>query len=154
MIFNWKLTDGWGHQQLKAFRKHDRGLTLFATFRYEFQLQSSWPPSLDQVVQFVAYMSVKDLAWSTARTYLMGIAFQCKVSGCLDITHFLSRNYLKVLGGQPMRRISDFLFLLHLKQLLAILPAICRDNYEAKMFSAAFTLAFVCALTSWGNYRL
>ena len=30
-----------------------------------------------------------------------------------------------------MRRISDFLFLLHLKQSLAILPAICRDNYEA-----------------------
>ena len=29
-----------------------------------------------------------------------------------------------------MRRISDFLFLLHLKQLLAILPAIGRDNYE------------------------
>ena len=40
-----------------------------------------------------------------------------------------------------MRRISDFLFLLHLKPSLAILPAICRDNYEAKMFSAAFTLA-------------
>ena len=68
---------------------YDRGLTLFATFRYEFQLLSSWPPSLDQVVQFVAYMSVKGLAWSTARTNLMGIAFQCKVSGCLDITHFL-----------------------------------------------------------------
>ena len=68
---------------------YDRGLTLFATFRYEFQLLSSWTPSLDQVVQFVAYMSVKGLAWSTARTYLVGIAFQCKVSGCLDITHFL-----------------------------------------------------------------
>ena len=31
-----------------------------------------------------------------------------------------------------MRRISDFLFLLHLKQLLAILPAIGRDNYEER----------------------
>ena len=30
---------------------YDRGLTLFATFRYEFQLLSSWTPSLDQVVQ-------------------------------------------------------------------------------------------------------
>ena len=26
---------------------YDRGLTLFATFRSEFQLQSSWPPPLD-----------------------------------------------------------------------------------------------------------
>ena len=60
-----------------------------------------------------------------------------------------------------MRRISDFLFLLHLKQLLAILPAICWDNYEAKIFSAAFTLAFfvflrvgeitVCSLNKIGH---
>ena len=75
---------------------YDRGLTLFATFRSEFQLQSSWPPPLDQVVQFVAYMSVKGLAWSTARTYLMGIAFKCKVSGGLDVTqHFLVKKLIE-----------------------------------------------------------
>ena len=60
-----------------------------------------------------------------------------------------------------MRRISDLLFLLHLKQLLAIIPAICRDNYEANMFTAAFTLAFfvllrvgeitVCSLNKIGH---
>ena len=40
---------------------YDRSLTLFATFRSEFQLQSPWPPSLYQVVQFETYMSVKEL---------------------------------------------------------------------------------------------
>ena len=56
-----------------------------------------------------------------------------------------------------MKKISDSLFLLHLKQLLAILT----DNYEANMFSAAFTLAFfvflrvgeitVCSLNKIGH---
>ena len=142
---------------------YDRGLTLFATFRSEFQLQSSWPPPLDQVVQFVAYMSVKGLAWSTARTYLMGIAFKCKVSGGLDVTqHFLVKKLIEGFRRSTHEKDTRLpISITLLKQLLAILPAICRDNYEAKMFSAAFTLAFfgflrvgeitVCSLKKIGH---
>ena len=75
----------------------------------------------------------------------MGIAFKCKVLGGLDIT----QNVLvkKLIEGfrRPTREKDTRLpiSITLLKQLLAILPAICRDNYEANIFSAAFTLAFV-----------
>ena len=103
---------------------YDRGLTLFATFRSEFQLQSSWPPPLDQVVQFVAYMSVKGLAWSTARTYLMGIAFICKVSGGLDVTqHFLVKKLIEGFRRSTHEKDTRLpISITLLKQLLAILP--------------------------------
>ena len=102
---------------------YDRGLTLFATFRSEFQLQSSCPP-LDQVVQFVAYMSVKGLAWSTARTYLMGIAFKCKVSGGLDVTqHFLVKKLIEGFRRSTHEKDTRLpISIALLKQLLAILP--------------------------------
>ena len=48
--------------------------------------------------------------------------------------------------SQPMGRILDFhiLFIL-LKQVLAILPAICRDTYEENIFSAAFHIGILFA---------
>ena len=114
-------------------------------------------------MQFVAYMSVKGLAWSTARTYLMGIAFKCKVSGGLDVTqHFLVKKLIEGFRRSTHEKDTRLpISITLLKQLLAILPAICRDNYEANMFSAAFTLAFfgflrvgeitVCSLKKIGH---
>ena len=74
----------------------------------------------------------------------MGIAFKCKVSGGLDVTqHFLVKKLIEGFRRSTHEKDTRLpISITLLKQLLAILPAICRDNYEAKMFSAAFTLAF------------
>ena len=60
------------------------------------------------------------------------------MSGCVDIT----QNFLVKKLIESFRRSTHEkdIRLLHLKQSLAILPAICKDNYEANKFSASFTL--------------
>ena len=47
--------------------------------------EAVWPPSLEKVVQFVAYMSLKDLSLNTAISYI-SVGFKYKITGCSDVT--------------------------------------------------------------------
>lgn len=62
----------------------------------EYKLSPSWPTPLNHVVNFVAYLSCNGYSFSTASSYVSGIAFQLKINGFSDVTDsFVIRKMLK-----------------------------------------------------------
>ena len=103
-----------------------------------------WPPPLDHLINFIAYLSVKGLAPSTARSYVSAISFKCKLIANSDPSkHFLVIKVLegmKRLKNQADTRLPITPFLL--SKVVTTLPVICFNMYESTLFIAAFTLAF------------
>lgn len=83
-------------------KSYETGLRAFENFRLDLGYQQIWPPPLDHVVQFIAFLSCKDYTYSTARAYVSAISFQSKIHNIADIT----KNFIvsKLLGG--MKRIK------------------------------------------------
>lgn len=54
---------------------YDTGLTAFQKFRLEHKFQNVWPPSLEHIVQFIAYLSLKEFSSDTARLHVSAIGF-------------------------------------------------------------------------------
>jgi len=103
-----------------------------------------WPPQVDQLAQFVAYMSLGGLSSRTAELYLSAISFQCKTSNLQDTTkHFI---VTKLIEGfrrtSKAKRLRLPITYSLLESILTKLPAVCRDEYESCLFSAVFALAF------------
>jgi hypothetical protein len=123
---------------------YESGIASFENFRKQFCLDKAWPPPLDHVIQFIAYLSIKKCSASTAKLYLSAISFECKTRGWQDIT----KNFLVCKVVEGMKRLSarkDTRLPITPKVLIKIveiLPAICFNVYEAKLFRAAYSLAF------------
>lgn len=81
---------------------YDTGLTAFQKFRLEHKFQNVWPPSLEHIVQFIAYLSLKEFSSATARLYVSAIGFECKSRDLDDVT----RNFLVVKMLEGMKRLS------------------------------------------------
>lgn len=103
-----------------------------------------WPPSLEDITYFVSYLSLKGLASSTAKTYLAGVGYECKITGYEDVTnHFLIRKMLEGLSRSKSAKDTRAPITLDLlKKIIYTLPTICYSVYETHLFKAAFTLAF------------
>ena len=120
------------------------GLISFEAFRRQYCLEEIWPPPLSHITIFIAFLSLNNKSHSTVSTYLSGINFRCKATENEDF----SKNFIvsKMLEG--MRRsykpkdtrlpiTSDLLV-----KIIKALPQVCFSNYEAALFSSAFSLAF------------
>lgn len=120
------------------------GLAAFSSFRIEQGFPNSWPPRLDQVVSFIASLSMRGLAHNTVRLYISSISNQCKLLGVLDITkNFIVTKLLE--GIKRTKHKADARLPITaelLSKLMTVLPQTCSNLYEAKLFSAAFSLAF------------
>lgn len=123
---------------------HITGLAAFDTFRHEQGLSNTWPPTLDQLAHFIATLSIRGLAPNTVHAYISAISTRCKLSSVVDTTkHFV---ITKLLEG--MKRSTNKLDTRLpitgglLSKLLSLLPQTCINGYEAKLFRAAFSLAF------------
>lgn len=55
------------------------GVRRFVNFRVQYGLDDCWPPMIEQLSLFIAYMSLQGLSHKTARLYMSAIAFQCKI---------------------------------------------------------------------------
>lgn len=120
------------------------GLARFKFFR---QLQGwplSWPPSVTEIILYLASLSLSVCSYRTAVLYLAAISFQCKSQSVYDTTkHFLVGKALQ--GFQKLAKdkrarlpiTSDIL-----KGLLTKLPAVCLNEFEILLFQAAFSMAF------------
>ena len=121
-----------------------RQLRSFNSFRQAFRYQLLWPPPLFHIVEFIAYLSCNGYTYSTARAYIASISFHSKIQNCPDVT----KTFLvgKLLEG--MRRIKNCrdtrlpITLPLLTRIVQVLPVICFDTYEFKLFRAAYVLAF------------
>lgn len=123
---------------------YDTGLTAFQKFRLEHKFQNVWPPSLEHIVQFIAYLSLKEFSSATARLYVSAIGFECKSRDLDDVT----RNFLVVKMLEGMKRLSvkkdTRLPITHsiLCKTVQVLPSVCTNLYESHLFQAAYMLAF------------
>jgi integrase len=107
-------------------------------------LPPTWPAAENHILQFIASMSIAGKAYSTARTYLAGIAAKHKLNGWRDPTEsFLVQKVMQGFAkGNSARDTRLPITLPRLQQLIPITEAICSNMYECQLFRAAFTLAF------------
>lgn len=89
-------------------------------------------------------MSLNGKAYSTARTYIAGIATRHKLNSWPDPSAtFLTQKVLQGLAKEnPTTDNRLPITLPRLQQLIPVLPSVCTNTYEASLFKAAFTLAF------------
>lgn len=120
------------------------GLHMFEEFRSLHGREGTWPPSRQHIIDFIAYISSKGCAPSTAKSYISAVAFQCKMLGVSDPTQcFVIRKML--LGMSRLdRRVDSRLPVTPdlLSKLLKSLPNVCKSVYETSLFSAIFSLAY------------
>lgn len=135
-------------QAPNTWKTYDTGLKSFLRFRDIYELEQMWPPRLDHVVNFVAYMSAKGLSYTTARSYITAISFNCKRLCLPDVSKKILVSKLlegmKRLKGKADTRLPITPKLL--TKLISFLPCICFNSYEAQMFASAFSLAFFAFL--------
>lgn len=128
---------------------YQKGIDLFMQFRGLYNLQDIWPPSVDQIINFIAFLSSKSISYSTAKTYLAGISFSLKLSNLPDpCQFFIVKNYYSVLSNSNIKKIrtrSPITFPL-LKKIVASLQHVCSNYYEQILFSTAYTLAYFALL--------
>ena len=56
-------------------KKKQKTVSKFDAFRAQYNFNRSWPPSIDDIVNFIAYLSSEGYSCSSAKTYLSGISF-------------------------------------------------------------------------------
>lgn len=129
---------------LNTMKTYDTGLAAFTKFLQIQGINEMWPPKLETVVHFLAYLSLKALSANTARSYISAISYKCKVSGFPDIAqNFIIQKMLE--GMKRLKTRSDTRLPITpaiLENIVSVLPGICANIYEQKLFKAAFTLAF------------
>lgn len=123
---------------------YSQGMKCYDDFVSYFELEKIWPPTLDYIVQFICFMSVRNLAQKTAKLYVAGISYHLKLGNHLDLTqNFLVRKLLEGYRRKASTHDSRMPITLDLlEKLLLILPLVCYNDYEVKLFSAAYSMAF------------
>lgn len=123
---------------------YQQAWSSFCSFRYEFDLEQSFPVPLDHIIQYIAYLSLHGFAYSTSSTRIAAISYYHKVHNFQDITkNFIVKKLLEGIRRNATHKdIRAPITLTILRKLPRALKCICFSNYEAKLFHAAFTLAF------------
>lgn len=120
------------------------GLNCFEQFRTKYGLQSIWPPLLSHVTIFIAFLSLSNKSHNTVASYLSAINFRCKASqhaGFAD--NFLVSKMLE--GMRRGHKSKDTRLPISadlLSRIIKMLPSICCSEFEAALFSSAFSLSF------------
>lgn len=128
---------------------YSNGLNAFNNFRNQNNLESIWPPPIDQlpVCTFIAQLSLRNTSHSTVSCYLSAVGFQCILLDVMDTTQkFLLR---KMLEGIKRTKGKKDCRLLITKDLLCKIitttSAVCNTDFEASLFSS-FSLAYYAFL--------
>ena len=123
---------------------YQTALTAFHKFRCTHHLAITWPASVESVVTFIAYCFEQGLAPSTISTYVAGINYHHKLNSWIDISElFIVKKLLE--GCKRSRKRSDKRAPITkqlLQQLCSCLHLVCYNQYETRLFTAAFTLAY------------
>ena len=129
---------------LNTRKAYATGLASFCSFRQQQGWLSSWPPSVSEIILYLAHLSLTNHSHKTAVSYLAALSFQCKARSVYDPTkHFLVDKTLQ--GFQrsaKSKRIRLPITVDILQGILTKLSAACRNLFESLLFQAAFSLAF------------
>lgn len=101
-------------------------------------------PDVEQVAQFISYLSWEGYAGATISTYISGIAFGMQTLGWPDVTHcFIIRRLVDGCRRKHARRDTRCPITLPiLKRIINSLAHVCTTSYESALFQAAFLVAF------------
>ena len=130
-----------------ADNTHKAYSTVFGAFntsRENFKLQEFWPPTVEQIIQFISYMSFRNFSCRTAELYVTAVNFLCKIRSVSDTTkHFLVTKLLesfRQVGKIKKVKLPITFSLLH--SMLTRISASCFKIYESVLFAATLILAF------------
>jgi hypothetical protein len=113
----------------------------YKRFADKFHLNNIHEVSVQSISLFISYMSIQGLAPNTILTYVSAITAQGHPSSSIS-SHFLIQRLLKAIrkSVKPDLRLPMTEQLL--QALIAALPKVTNNNYEATLFSALFSFAF------------
>lgn len=99
---------------------------------------------MDQIIQYIAYLSLKQLSYSSVSTRISALGFYHKIHNQFDNTkNFIVRKMLNGIRRSHKTKDPRAPITLHmLRQLPRALHCVCFSNYESTLFTSAFTLAF------------
>lgn len=117
---------------------------MFNAFRTVYNHRIIWPPTPYQLTQFIAYLAIHKYSLSTAKSYLAGISFYCKISDVSDTTQsfIVKKTLLGYCRSKVQTDDHKPITLDILRKIIVALPSVCTSYYEASLFSAIFTTAF------------
>ena len=123
---------------------YDNALRLFNQFTILQGHQRSWPPTVNLVIDFVAFLSLQGYASSSIKSYISAISFQCKINNQEDVTqNFVVKKLLVGIGRIDKRKDVRMPITLNiLNKVVQALPIVCSSIFEATLFAALFTIAF------------
>ena len=100
--------------------------------------------SQDNIITFIAYLSLKSRTYSTASSYISGLLFYFKINGWEDSTQaFVVRELLKGYSKcHSSKNLREPTTLQMLKDFPKSLKHVTISNYESLLFSTAFSVAF------------
>ncbi|XP_053392611.1 uncharacterized protein LOC123564884 [Mercenaria mercenaria] len=116
----------------------------FERFRSNYTFPKLWPIPVSHVLLFLANCFERGLSPKTIATYLAGINYFHKLRGFTDFSRVFIVNKL-LEGTHRNRHTRDERAPLRkhvLEKVCNVLSTFCNDNYETKLFSALFTLAY------------
>lgn len=116
---------------------------IFSTFSESRHISSS-NLSVENIIDFIAWLSIKGYASSSVKSYISAISFRCKMANTCDVTdNFIVKKLLTGLSRLDIRK-DVRMPITHetLTKIILALPAICFSNFEAILFGAIFTIAF------------
>ena len=124
------------------------GISLCVAFRLNQGLRDTWPPSISDLVNYVAYLSSFGYAPSTVKVYLSGLSHWLRLNQMSDFTQsFIIQKMLK--GMDRLCGVEDSrkpITLELLVKLINSLQFVCSSNYEYTLFRSMFSLTFFALL--------
>ncbi|XP_053404631.1 uncharacterized protein LOC123552767 isoform X1 [Mercenaria mercenaria] len=119
-------------------------LVTFQDFCSVYKLKLQWPITQNQVILFISFCFEKGLSPNTISTYVAGITYYNKLNEGSDFGEvFIIRKLLE--GCRRSRKRRDLRAPVTLKiltEICSLLPIICYDVFESKLFKAMFVLAY------------
>ena len=117
---------------------------MFVKFRKDYSLKQEWPASHEQIVLFIAHCFESGLSPRSIKTYISGLNYFHKLNGWFDMCdNFLIKKLLE--GCSRSRVTKDNRAPITKRILLALiteLPKICYNEFETKLFTAIWVLAY------------
>lgn len=121
----------------------------FNNFRALYGFPNSWPVPVDELAQFIAFLSFNKTSISTVKTYLSSISYAHKIRNLADPTKlFIINKMLEGLRRKNPHK-SDVRAPISLELLIKLIESlrwICNSDYETRMFASAFSLAYFAML--------
>jgi site-specific recombinase XerD len=127
-----------------TWETYNTALNTFNEFRDSYNLDKNWPARFQHIVFFISFCFEQGLSPKSIKTYISGLNFFHKMHGWYDIgEQFIVKKLLE--GCARLRKTKDSrapITLKILQTLRAQLPKVCYNEYETKLFSALWVLAY------------